>query len=165
MEIPLKSAPEIGWRRPLVQTVDELAVAVQDGFARRSQADLVGDPLGSPVVGMDEGDEVTEAQVFARMAQHGADGFAGDAAAPMGPSQAPGERGAARQMTAAEAALAEEARTVAPFDRPAPMGWLAVNDIRADLRAMGLRMRRSAHEAAHLGIGIHRQDGVDIVER
>src|ERR671911_160420 len=122
MEIPLKTAPEIGWRRPLVQTVDELPVAVQGGFARRSQADLVGDPLGSPVVGMDEGDEV-----------------AGDAAAPMGPSQAPGEGGAARQMTAAEAALAEEARTVAPFDRPAPMGWLAVNDIRADLRAMGLR--------------------------
>src|SRR5918993_6056901 len=153
MEIPLKTAPEIGWRRPLVQTVDELPVAVQDGFARRSQADLVGDPLGSPVVGMDEGDEVAEAQVFARMAQHGADGFAGDAAAPMGPSQAPGEGGAARQMTAAEAALAEEARAVAPFDRPASMGWLSIGDVGADLRAMGLCLWRSAPEAAPPGHG------------
>jgi hypothetical protein len=71
-----------------VQTVDELAIAVQDGFARRHQADLVRHTPGSSVVGMDEGDEGVHAKVCARMTQHDADGFAGDAAPPMGPHQA-----------------------------------------------------------------------------
>ena len=44
------------------------------------------------------------------------------------------------------------------------MRWLPVDDVGADLGAMGFRLRRPAHEAAHLGIGIHRQDGVDVVE-
>src|SRR6185503_3174081 len=101
-------------------------------------------------------------EVFACMAQHGTNGLTGDAATPMGPPQAPGERGAAREMTAAEAALAEEARTVAPFDGPASMGGLAVDDVRPDLRAMSFHMRWTAHEAANLGIGIHRQDGIDV---
>jgi hypothetical protein len=65
----------------------------------------------------------------------------------------------------AEAALAEEARAVAPFDRRALMGRLPVDDVRADFGAMGLGMRRTAHEAAHVGIGVHRQDGIDVVER
>src|SRR5690349_5200805 len=39
-----------------------------------------------------------------------------------------------------------------------------VDDVGADLGAMGLGGWRAAHEAAHLGISVHRQYGVEIVE-
>lgn len=99
------------------------------------------------------------------MVEHGANGFRGDALAPGEPHQPPGEFAAVGQVTGLETHLAEKARLIAPFDRPSPFRrWQALDEMLVEFGAVGGRIRRTADEAAHLGIAVHRHDGVEIVE-
>jgi hypothetical protein len=99
------------------------------------------------------------------MTEHRPSRFARYAMAPVRAGEPPGEFRDVGQMAGPEAALAEEARPVAPFDRPPEIGRGVLDDVTADLDAVRHRLGQATDVAVHFFVGVHGEDRLKIVER